>query len=73
MSGYFVLINHHLPPGHRLAGGLVQDGAVRDAVEGGGDGHDQEVEEEKKVLNFLISVFPLITHVNHPATVLHLA
>ena len=71
MSGYLVLINHHLPPGHRLAGGLVQDGAVRDAVGGGGCRHGQE-RDENKVSNFLISVFPLITHFNSTVTALHL-
>ena len=52
MSGYLVLINHHLPPGHRLAGGLVQDGAVRDAVGGGGDGHGHKIKWKIPTLNF---------------------
>ena len=34
-----VLVHLHGPPGHWLAGGLAQDGAVLDAVGGGGDGH----------------------------------
>ena len=32
-------VHQHGPLGHWLAGGLAQDGAVRDAVRGGGDRH----------------------------------
>ena len=34
-----LLVHLQHPAAHRLAGGLVQDGAVRDAGGAGGDGH----------------------------------
>ena len=59
MRGDLILINHHLSPGHRLAGGLGQDGAVRDAVGGGGDGHGQEIKWEQPTVNFPFDHFIL--------------
>ena len=39
MSKNLLLVDLQLSGCHRLAGGLVQDGAVSDAGGGGGDGH----------------------------------
>ena len=52
VGGDLVLINHHWSPGHRLAGGLGQDGAVRHAVGGGGDGHGHKIKWKIPTVNF---------------------
>jgi hypothetical protein len=39
MSKNLLLVDLQVPGCHRLAGGLVQDGAVRDTGGGGGDFH----------------------------------